>query len=376
MDFEVIEKAPANPLIMIMVTDTGIGIPKDKHELIFNRFFQHEISGDIVNNGTGIGLSITKEFVELHGGKISVDSKPDMGSTFIVELPLKEISSDEDLVDGLVEELAQSVHQRDENTDVIDSSKPTVLLVEDNYDFRFYLKDNLKQYYNVTVASNGKEAWKMIKNDPPDVIISDVMMPIMDGHELCEKVKSDPRTLHIPVILLTAQSSDQHRIAGLEAGAIEYISKPFNFEILISSINSALKFQRRVQESEHKIKVQTSEVDIVSMDEQLITKAVAFVEANISNSEFSVEDLSHELGYSRGHFYQKILKITGQSPIDFIRNIRMKRAADLLERSQLNVSEVAYKVGYNNPKLFSRYFKSVYNMYPSEYRGKTEEPAE
>lgn len=376
VDFEVIEKAPANPLIMIMVTDTGIGIPKDKHELIFNRFFQHEISGDIVNNGTGIGLSITKEFVELHGGKISVDSKPDMGSTFIVELPLKEISSDEDLVDGLVEELAQSVHQRDENTDVIDSSKPTVLLVEDNYDFRFYLKDNLKQYYNVTVASNGKEAWKMIKNDPPDVIISDVMMPIMDGHELCEKVKSDPRTLHIPVILLTAQSSDQHRIAGLEAGAIEYISKPFNFEILISSINSALKFQRRVQESEHKIKVQTSEVDIVSMDEQLITKAVAFVEANISNSEFSVEDLSHELGYSRGHFYQKILKITGQSPIDFIRNIRMKRAADLLERSQLNVSEVAYKVGYNNPKLFSRYFKSVYNMYPSEYRGKTEEPAE
>jgi len=373
VDFEILDKSEDGHQVMIMVSDTGIGIPKDKQELIFKRFFQNETTGEIVNNGTGIGLSITREFVELHGGRISVDSAPDNGSTFIVELPLKEINTDEDIAAELVKELTLSSNGHSEDGEPIDSDKPTVLLVEDSFDFRFYLKDNLKQYYNIAVASNGKEAWKMVKNSPPDIVISDVMMPIMDGHELCEKIKADPRTSHVPVILLTAQSSDQHRIEGLEAGAIEYISKPFNFEILLSSINSALKFQRRVKESEHKIKAEPSEINIVSMDEQLISKAVELVEANISNAEFSVEDLSHELGYSRGHFYQKILKITGQSPIDFIRSIRMKRAADLLKRSQLNVSEVAYKVGYNNPKLFSRYFKSVYHMYPSEYRTQNEE---
>lgn len=372
VDFELQSKEEGGNAI-IMVSDTGIGIPEDKLQLIFNRFFQNELTGDIINNGTGIGLSITKEFVELHGGKITVESKPNMGSTFIVQMPLKEINSDEDLADELVKELAESVKQTGHLKVPEDQNKPLILLVEDNFDFRFYLKDNLKQFYNVTVASNGKEAWKMILNQPPDIVISDVMMPVMDGHELCEKIKTDPRTLQIPVILLTAQSSDKHRIQGLEAGAIEYISKPFNFEILISSINSALKFQKRVQESGKKIHVEPSEVDIVSLDEQLIAKAVLLVEENMSNSEFSVEDLSHELGYSRGHFYQKILRLTGQTPIDFIRNIRMKRAADLLKRSQLNVSEVAYKVGYNNPKLFSRYFKTQYQMYPSEFRIKSED---
>lgn len=367
VDFDVVRKEGSGQGVVIMVTDTGIGIPEDKHELIFNRFFQNEISGDIVNNGTGIGLSITREFVELHGGHIHVDSKADMGSTFVAELPLKQITNDQDVAEELVKELQATVNHFEEEEE-IDASLPTVLLVEDNFDFRFYLKDNLKQYFNVEVAANGKEAWKHMISHLPDIVISDVMMPVMDGYALCEKIKSDPRTLQIPVILLTAQSSDQHRIKGLDAGAIEYISKPFNFEILLSSIRSALKFQKRVQESGNKIKVHPSQVDIVSEDEKLIQKGVQLVESNMSNSDFSVEDLSHELGYSRGHFYQKILKITGQTPIDFIRNIRMKRAAELLKKSQLNVSEVAYKVGYNNPKLFSRYFKSQYKVYPSEYR--------
>ncbi|WP_421889642.1 two-component regulator propeller domain-containing protein [Marinoscillum sp.] len=373
IDFELQKGEEGLSNAVIMVTDTGIGIPEDKQQLIFNRFFQNEITGDIINNGTGIGLSITKEFVELHGGKVYVESKLNMGSTFVVELPLRELSSDEDIADELVRELAGSVNKSEEEIEPGSVLKPSVLLVEDNFDFRFYLKDNLKQHYNITVASNGKEAWKMMMHQLPDIVISDVMMPVMDGHQLCEKIKSDPRTLQIPVILLTAQSSDQHRVQGLDAGAIEYISKPFNFEILVSSINSALRFQRRVQESGSRIKATPAEVDIVSMDEKLIAKAVNLVEENMSNSDFSVEDLSHELGYSRGHFYQKILKITGQTPIDFIRNLRMKRAADLLERSQLNVSEVAYKVGYNNPKLFSRYFKSQYRVYPSEYRSKAED---
>ena len=371
VDFE-LQKSEGGPHALIAVSDTGIGIPNEKLDLIFNRFFQNEISPDIINNGTGIGLSITKEFVELHKGKISVDSKENMGTTFTIDLPLKEINSEEDLADELVKELAESFTKKEVEAPADRENLPTVLLVEDNFDFRFYLKDNLKQHYNIQVASNGKEAWKSILNRTPDIVITDVMMPVMDGLELCEKIKSDPRTLQIPVIMLTAQSSDRHRIQGLEAGAIEYISKPFNFEILLSSINSALKFQKRVQESGNRVDPTPKEAEVVSLDDQLIAKAVLLVEENMSNSEFSVEDLSHELGYSRGHFYQKILRLTGQTPIDFIRNLRMKRAADLLQRSQLNVSEVAYKVGYNNPKLFSRYFKSIYNAYPSEFRASSE----
>lgn len=349
--------------IMISVNDTGIGMPENKLPFIFNRFFQNEtISNNIINNGTGIGLSITKEFVELHKGTISVESKIGIGTSFVVELPLKDLSHETHLYPGEADAMMD-----DEPVIAGDTHEQTVFLVEDNADFRFYLKDNLKQYYNISEASNGKDAWKWIRDTHPDVVISDVMMPGMSGLELCRKIKEDPRTAHIPVILLTAQSSDKHKIEGLESGALEYISKPFNFEILVSTIDSALKFQKRVNEAKNKIEVEPGEISIVSLEEQLVKKAIALVEENISNSDFSVEDMSHELGYSRGHFYQKLLKITGQTPMDFIRNIRMKRATEYLKKSQLTVSEVAYKVGYNNPKLFSRYFKSQYHIYPSEF---------
>lgn len=347
--------------ITIYVTDTGIGIPQDKQDAIFNRFFQTQIPSNIINNGSGIGLAITKEFVELHKGRVTVESQENIGSTFIVELPLKDISKDQAHAAGPEEDELEAFVSE------IDPSKPTVFLVEDNSDFRFYLRDNMRQWYNVLEASNGKDGWKGIMKVVPDIVISDVMMPVMDGLELCRKIKNDPRTSHIPVILLTAQSSDHHRIEGLDAGAIEYISKPFNFEILISNIKSALKFQNRIIEANKKVVVTPSEVSIVSMDEQLIIKATKLVEDNMSNSEFSVEDMSHDLGYSRGHLYQKMLKITGQTPMDFIRNIRMSRAEELLKKSQMNVSEIAYKVGYNNPKLFSRYFKYHFNKYPSEF---------
>lgn len=364
---------PEQDRIVISVSDTGIGIPENKLSFIFNRFFQHDtISNNIINNGTGIGLSITKEFVDLHRGKISMESKLGLGTTFTIDLPLKDLSHESHLY---LEEMAAE-GAGEEAVIAGDAHEQTVFLVEDNTDFRFYLKDNLKQYFNISEASNGKDAWKWIRDTNPDVVISDVMMPGMSGLELCRKIKGDPRTAHIPVILLTAQSSDRHKIEGLESGAIEYISKPFNFEILVSTIDSALKFQRRVNEARNKIEVEPGEISIVSMDELLVRKAIELVEANISNSDFSVEDMSHELGYSRGHFYQKLLKITGQTPMDFIRNIRMKRAEEFLKKSQLTVSEIAYKVGYNNPKLFSRYFKSVYRMYPSEYMARYKKTTE
>ena len=365
--FKVLEKEGDLTRVMIMVSDTGIGIPGHERDLIFNRFFQGNTNSELVNNGTGIGLAITKEFVELHEGVISLESQPGEGSTFVVELPLKEILSDDQAAEELVNDLKTSIGSLP-GKKVEKTGLPSALLVEDNVDFRVYLSDNLRQYYNVDTAANGKEAWHKIKSTPPDIVISDVMMPVMDGLKLCEKIKSDPRTSHIPVILLTAKNSIEHQVEGLKAGAIEYVSKPFNFEILLNKTDSTLKFHDQVKKSQQFIKAKPGEIEVESQDEILIKNAVKLVEVNMSNAAFTVKDLSHELGYSRGHLYEKILRITHQTPINFIRNIRMERAADLLIKSQLNVSEIAYQVGYNNPKLFSRYFKSKYKLYPTEFR--------
>ncbi len=345
--------------VTLQVSDNGMGIDKANHERIFDRFFQADYPAGGINNGTGIGLSIAREFVELHGGNISVTSQPGEGTTFLVKLPLRELVNDPK--EGVSKQ--QGLKRANNEPDL-----PTVLVVEDNFDFRNYLKDSLSEYYQVHIASNGKEALKMVRKQPVDMVVSDVMMPEMDGYELCRKIKSDSRTSFIPVLLLTAQTNDESKVVGLKAGAIEFISKPFNFEVLISSIESALNFSKQVKSFEHLLKPELETIDIVSRDQQFVEKAVAFVELNLSNSSLSVEDLSHELGYSRGHLYQKMLKITGQTPIDFIRDIRMERASELLCKSELNVSEVAYKVGYNNPKLFSRYFKKKYHSYPSGYR--------
>ncbi|RJE73187.1 hybrid sensor histidine kinase/response regulator transcription factor [Reichenbachiella sp. MSK19-1] len=351
--------------ILVSVADTGIGIPLDKQEAVFERFIQSEIKPNMINSGTGIGLSITKEFVELHGGTISVESEKDHGSTFFVEFPFKQL--DQARIESEEEENQPREKTKHVEEEFEDKKKPHVFLVEDNADFRFYIKDNLKQHFNVSESFNGKEAWKSIVTQHPDMVISDVMMPVMNGLDLCKKIKNDPRTANIPVILLTAQTSEEHKIQGLEAGAIECISKPVNFEILVSTISSALKFQKRVNESSQRLTAEPDKIEVVSRDEKLVKDALELVEKNMSNSEFGVEELSHELGFSRGYLYQKMLKITGETPMDFIRNIRIKRAAELLSKSQMTVSEVAYAVGYNNPKLFSRYFKSVYKKYPSQY---------
>ncbi|MFY0686409.1 MAG: response regulator [Cyclobacteriaceae bacterium] len=353
-----LEKSP-NTGVTISVTDTGIGISQKEQDRIFERFIQADNMDHMINNGTGIGLSITKEFIELHGGKIELESEPNQGTNFSIHFPFEQIDNTQD-TNPILDQASNFL------PDLIDSNKQTIMLVEDNSDFRFYLKDNLKTYYNVLEAQNGKQAWKQICDHHPDIIISDIMMPIMNGLDLCRKVKSDPRTADIPLVLLTAQQSDEHRLEGLEAGALDFITKPFNFRILVSSINSALKFHDQILDTERKKSIAPKEVQVISQDEVFLQKAIDLIEQHMSNSEFSVERLGHELGYSRGHLYQKMLQITGQTPIDFIRNMRMKRAKELLEKSQMNVAQVAYEVGYNNPKLFSRYFKSFYKVYPSE----------
>ena len=355
--------------LCIEVTDTGIGIAPDKQERIFERFFQNELPKSMVNQGSGIGLSITKEFTRIHGGSISVESEPGKGSRFTVRLPLQDAASQSETVtQEAIEPVRQNEEPIHENASARLLKKPLLLLVEDNEDFRFYLKDNLKVDYQIEEAPNGKEGWKKVQDLLPDLIVSDIMMPDMNGIDFCKKIKSDQRVSHIPVILLTARAAEEQKVEGFQSGADDYITKPFNFEILASRIQNLImqreKFHRAFPKQ---LDVKASELNITPLDEKFIQNAVKCVEENVSKADFSVEDMSRELGISRAHLYKKIIALTGKSPLEFIRTIRLQQAAQLLEKSQLTVAEIAYQVGFNNPKYFARYFKEQYHVLPSAY---------
>jgi len=360
--------------IAIRVEDTGIGIPADKTELVFQRFFQNAVPGSIVNAGTGIGLSITREFVRLHGGAISVESEVGKGSVFTVRLPLASVSDEApppvERAPGLPGEegVAESVASKKGS---LPAGKAIVLLVEDNEDFRFYLKDNLKALYTVVEASNGNEGWKKALASHPNLIVSDVSMPYMDGITLTRQLKGDKRTAHIPVILLTALTEQGQQLAGLETGANDYITKPFDFELLLAKIRNLLDLSQTLKTTYTKqISVATApvaEVHSESADEKLMREAVACIEANLDNPELSVEFLSKQLVMSRTTLYNKMLELTGETPVEYIRNIKLDKASVLLQRQDLTISEIAYKVGFSSPNYFARVFKAKYRMLPSEY---------
>jgi signal transduction histidine kinase/ligand-binding sensor domain-containing protein/DNA-binding response OmpR family regulator len=342
---------PANDEIdgtlAIEIKDTGIGIPAGIQEKIFERFFQTDVPQSMVNQGTGIGLAITKEFVRLHRGIITVKSEPEQGTCFIVLLPAKKI------YDTPARSATNPVFVEDEEQMIPDESqkrnkKKTILVVEDNEDIRFYLKDNLKGQYKVEEATNGKEGWEKVKQLNPDLVVSDIMMPLMDGVELAKKIKTETLTAHIPVILLTAMGSEEKQLEGLKAGVNDYITKPFTFEILASRIRNLLAQQELLQKRFQKqIEVNPGEVTITPVDEKFLKQALEIVEKHMDEPEFSVEDFSHEMFMNRVTLYRKILSITGKTPIEFIRTIRLKRAAQLLEKSGMSVAEIAYEVGFN-----------------------------
>jgi signal transduction histidine kinase/ligand-binding sensor domain-containing protein/DNA-binding response OmpR family regulator len=348
-------------ILEIRVRDTGIGIEPNKIDKIFDRFFQNELPKSLVNQGSGIGLSITKEFVKIHGGTIAVESEPGVGTCFIVRLPVIELPHHPEV--ETVSEMPAASNGADGKPRL-----PVLLLVEDNEDFRFYLKDNLRSQYRIIEAKNGVEAWKMTLEAAPDIIVSDIMMPEMNGIDLCKKIRSDTRVSHTPVILLTAKSAEEQKLEGFESGANDYITKPFNFEILTSRIRNLVQQREKLHKKfAGQIGVKASELKITSLDEKFIQKAIACVEEHISEPEFSVEDLAHELGISRAHFYKKIMMLTGKSPLEFMRMIRLQQAAQLLKKSQLTVAEIAYKVGFNSPKNFARYFRHEYKVLPSVF---------
>ncbi|MDI3320861.1 hybrid sensor histidine kinase/response regulator transcription factor [Pinibacter soli] len=364
--------------LSIKVKDSGIGIPADKQEKIFERFFQNTTSAAILNKGTGIGLSITKEFVKMLDGEITVDSEMGKGSTFTVTLPLTVIS-DEAIQSKLIqtkefgEADAEEMMQTDansaaENAENQPSDLPTILIVEDNDDLRFYLKDNLRLHYKILEASNGKEGWQKALAQHPLLIVSDISMPYMDGIDLCKKIKADKRTNHIPVILLTALTGEEEQLKGLETGANDYILKPFNVEMLIAKIKNLLTLNNTVKNTYSKqIKVLTPEVQIESEDERLMNEVMKYLDENLTDTQLSVEALSRQVGMSRSSLYSRLLELTGQTPVEFIRSVKLDKAAVLLEKSDMNIAQIAYSVGFATPNYFAKSFKAKFNMLPSEY---------
>lgn len=368
----------AKTWVTIRVSDTGIGIPEDKKEKIFERFFQNTTATAILNQGTGIGLSITKEFVHMHGGTIDVESEAGKGTAFIIHLPFTPLSAPQNLGASLpeiaapIEEIQPASYPEVEDSTVDPLKRQTemltILLVEDNDDFRFYLKDNLRLHYQVLEAVNGKEGWQKALAHHPQLIVSDISMPVMNGIELSRKIKSDKRTCHIPVILLTALTGEEDQMKGLETGANDYITKPFNFEVLNAKIKNLLVLNSLLKDTYTKqIKVHTPDVELESEDEKLLRNIMLYLEENLTNPQLSVEELSRQVGMSRSSLYSKLLELTGQTPVEYIRSVKLEKAAVLLEKSDLNIAQVAYSVGFSTPNYFAKSFKAKYNMLPSEY---------
>ena len=369
--------------LIIIISDTGVGIPKGKIPKIFDRFYQVDESHTREQEGTGIGLALTKELVELHKGKIEVGSEEGKGTTVKISIPLgKEHLRPEEISESVVEvdlvkEQKQIVPDIISETRIdnkidpellISEALPLLLLVEDNLEVRTYIKDNLKTDYRILEAVDGEDGWNTSIEQIPDLIVSDVMMPKMDGFKLCEKLKTDERTSHIPVILLTAKAAKEDKLAGYETGADEYLMKPFDTDELKSRIKNLIEQRKRVQEYFRKQGlIGIDQQKITSVDKRFLQRSFDIINKHISDSSFSVEMLAEELSISRSGLQKKIQSLTGETPGDLIRRIRLNKAAVLIRQKFGNLSEIALEVGYNNPAHFSEAFKRQFGTTPSQF---------
>jgi signal transduction histidine kinase/DNA-binding response OmpR family regulator len=380
-----------NGYLKLSIRDTGIGISRDKLFHIFDRFYQAGDSQQRDRKGSGIGLALTKELVLLHNGRIDVHSSggENSGTEFVVRLPLgdphletsKKTGSSESgfeqrktldidlgyIVEDDEIETAETPEPMDENGK--SQGKNIVLVVEDNADVRKYIREPLEPLYTVVEAKDGREGIDKAKELIPDLIVSDIMMPEVDGYELCRVLKKEVKTSHIPIILLTAKASDQCVIEGLETGADDYITKPFNTRILITRIRNLIELRLHLQQKIQKqMLLQPAEISVSSLDQEFISELQQTIEAHLSDPEFHVEALSKKLYMNRVTLYRKIMALTGESPTQFIRSYRLKRAAQLLRDNAGNVSEVALEVGIFNLGYFTRCFKEKFHQLPSTYQ--------
>lgn len=363
----------------ISIEDDGIGINETELERIFDRFYQIRNSQNNSNIGTGIGLHLTRSLVELHHGSITVENNQGTpGCRFIVRLPLgKEHLKPEEIDNSAVKQDSVHITTALPTTPLIETppkthskSKYRVLIVEDNDEIRRYICQELGRDFHMQECRNGKEAFTYILKKTPDLIISDIMMPEMDGMTLCSKVKQNINTNHIPVILLTAKSREEDNLEGLSIGADAYITKPFSIEILRQSTFNLIKSRERLRnnfQGSQTQKERMQELEIESPDERLLDRIMKVINDNIANPELNVEMVAETVGISRVHLHRKLKELTNQSTRDLIRNLRLKQAATLLAKKRQSINEVAALTGFTNVAYFSTAFKELYGMTPTAY---------
>jgi signal transduction histidine kinase/ligand-binding sensor domain-containing protein/DNA-binding response OmpR family regulator len=371
----------------IKISDTGIGILEEHQSKIFDRFFQ--IDDNSANSfqqekrsstGSGIGLALVKELVSLHNWNISVKSKEGEGTTFTLKIPvdkeaafedLKEVPSITEPKERRREEISNLIELEDEiemDTEKQQEERPIVLIVEDSPDVRSYVYDLLKQDYKVLLAENAEVGIELALKNTPDLILSDIMMPGMDGIEFCHRIKTDWQTSHIPFILLTAKATEESKIEGLETGADDYLTKPFNYEELAVRIKNLIEQRKRLREKfgkEINVKAETLSSNVV--DKEFVQKIIDIIEKNLGNENFSSETLAEQLFVSRSQLNRKLQAVIGQGPGEFIRSYKLKRAAQMILENRLNITQIAYEVGFGSPAQFTRSFKKYFNCLPSEF---------
>ncbi|QCX40344.1 response regulator [Aureibaculum algae] len=370
--------------VVVSVKDSGPGIPKAKEHHIFERFYVEKNYEKQNKTGSGIGLSFTKSLVELHQGSIEVFSSPEQGTTFTFKLPTEKNAylkkpditcKEENDSDYLIRTSEAELFAVDMNDDILDqdltktkSKLPALLVVDDNPDIRSFIKQVLSKDYSVYEANNGKVGLEIANKIVPNIILTDLLMPVMDGEEFCLKLKTTKETSHIPVIMLTAKASQESEINSLKIGADGYVRKPFDIEILELKIKNIIKQRDELRRRfSRDITLQPKEVTVTSVDEKFLQHAIEIVEKNMMNTEFNVEMLVKEMGHSRSNLYLKFKELTGLSSSEFIRNIKLKRAVQLFESSDLLVKEIMYQTGFNTASYFAKCFKKQFGVIPSEY---------
>lgn len=371
------KRLPENKLC-INFSDTGVGMPAEHVKHIFESFYQI----DVHHAGSGIGLALVKAFVELHHGNISVDSTEGNGTVFTIELPMKqdgEIYAEinrkailNNLKEGAIVMAGQESLTVDNNTDEKsnheEKTKEVVLVIDDNQDVRDYVKTLLNDKYSVIEAGNGSEGLKLAIANVPDIIICDVMMPVMDGMECCRRLKAEPRTSHIPVMMLTAYSMDEQKIKGYECGADSYISKPFSSELLMARLNNLIDNRNRLKDFfGDKAVIHTT--PLTDTDKGFVEKLRELIEKNMGNPDFSVEDMGEKIGFSRVQLYRKAKALTGYTPIELLRIARLNKANAIIKTStEKSISEIAYEVGFSSPSYFTKCYKEFFGENPTEAR--------
>jgi signal transduction histidine kinase/ABC-type sugar transport system substrate-binding protein/CheY-like chemotaxis protein len=366
---------PNSKEVVFSVQDNGVGMRQDEVDKVFDRFYQaRDASG-----GTGIGLALVKDFTALHYGKVKVKSKKNEGSVFTITLPVTQkgdimaTSKPENVTLEIRPESTVSNQEQDwkkeQVTTALDDNAPTVMIIDDNDDLREYIKSLLRDHYHVLEASDGKRGLEVARENIPDLVISDIMMPVMDGLEFCNKLKSDRTTSHIPVILLTARSMDNQRIEGYQHGADAYITKPFISKLLLARIKNLLSSRILLRELFSGSKKETEEESkLGDPDQQFVEQLRIVIRSMMGDSDLKVEQIGEKLGLSRVQLYRKVKALTGSTPVDLLRNARLEKGKHLLEATGKTVSEIAYIVGFTTPSYFTTCFKEKYGFSPNETR--------